>query len=170
MRRSDRWHGRLRLASTPGAIVFALATAVPAAGQAATLASAVRACLDATGTAGIDDAGLRGGGWEAYDIDVGDDAAPLRVYGRGRGPMLLAGVGAESAESGCHVLQPLSAGTALAAAVTELTAELRTEPNERKASQAMWVIGGKGVLLEATTKNAKPAVHVTVVNIAEGTK
>ena len=151
-----------------GLVATALTLAAQTPGQA-TLPAAVRACVDATIATGVDHARLTAEGWDAYDIDTGS-AAPLRLYGRGRGPMLMAGVGAESSESGCHVIQPLSGGTGLAAAIAELSAELRAQPTERKPAEAMWVLGDKGVVLEAITRNAKPAAHVTVVNLAEGTK
>ena len=152
----------------PAAILAALIAAQAA--PAATLPSAVRACLDATSVAGVDDARLRASGWEAYDIEVGDEDPPLRIYGSGRGPMLLAGTGADSRESGCHVIEPLSARTSFATAATALETELRIAPADRKAAEAIWVVGDKGVMLEAITRNAKPAVQVTVVTIAEGTK
>jgi len=103
-------------------------------------------------------------------MTVGGDDMPLRMYTRGRGPMLMAGVGADSIESGCHVLQPVSGNISFAAANEQLSAELGSAPTERKPAEAIWVLGTRGVMLESITKNAKPAVHVTVVNIAEGTK
>ncbi len=144
--------------------------APPAGGPNQAIAAALRTCIEATSATGIDEARLRSAGWDAYDIDLSKDddgSSGMRVYNRGRGPILLAGSGADSRETGCNVIAPLTTVSGFGAVVEAFSTELRAQPTGRKPTEVFWVIGDKGILLAATGGKTRPAVRATVVHTAE---
>jgi hypothetical protein len=143
-----------------------LAAAAP--GKADTFPAGVRACLQATIPTGIDEAPLKAAGWEAYDID--GDGSPLRIYGRGRGPILMSGTGAAAKESGCHVLASRGSTESFAATVDGITKELGAQPTESDPEATLWIVGDKGVMLAGEEDTKRTGVRATIVYIAEGMK
>jgi hypothetical protein len=155
------------------ALTLALAPQLPAAAAGAgdTIATGVRACLQATVPAGIEEASLKAGGWVAYDFNGGDTSSmPLRIHSRGRGPILLTGVGAAAKDWGCHVVAPLSSTAGFAATVDGITKELGVRPTSNDPADTLWIVGDKGVLLAAAKDTKQTSVRATIVTIAEGMK
>lgn len=152
------------------ALTLALAPQLPAAapGTAETFPAGVRACLQATIPSGIDEAQLKAAGWNAYDID--GDGPPLRIYARGRGPILMTGTGAAAKESGCHVLASRGSTDSLAATVDGITKELGARPTESGPEATLWIVGDKGVMLAGEEDTKRTGVRATIVPIAEGMK
>ena len=134
-----------------------------------TVAAATRACVEATSPSGVDEARLGSAGWDGYDIGLGAENG-MRVYNHGRGPIILAGIGTESRQSGCNVIAPLPAGSSFETVVTALSNEFRAQPTGRKPDEVIWVMGDKGILLTLTGGKTRPAVRATVVQNAEGMK
>lgn len=157
------------------AALFLLTSAGPLWAQApalspatpAQIAAGVSACIAATQPERVNEAALVQAGWsKGTPKDAKGKAltVPFGIYGRKDSNVMLL---TPPAKGPCTVLARISRADAAPAVVEAVSAQVKAQPKRDKDNNLIWLSGRTAIQLAATGDNAKPALRIAVIQLAE---
>lgn len=159
-----------------------LAAASPAAAQGsasglkpaspADIVAATSSCMAAVGPNGTDEGVLLAQGWaKATMTSKGKTVeAPLNVYGRKAGNVILMTAPDTKASGICTVMARIDRPETAPAVVNAMSTQLQTKPAKTEPGSVYWFAQQRIVQLATTGDRSKPSVRVSVMQIPEKSK